>query len=276
MLRGMDSSRACSGGAPALTKRLLSLAGVRHAVNRDEHGRVAPAPGGRRHRRATRSSGCIDAAADAFADKGFHATTTRDIASRAGLSPAGVYVHFASKEDAALRTSAAAATTPPWRSCVAAAAEARTTPTGALARDHGGVRRVARRALPGRPAIVQYEFPHLTPEHRDARARAAQGHRRRGARGARRPASPAATSTSTTLQSTALALHVARHRRRPLVRARRSAAPRSRSARRTPTWPSASSAADQPRPDAPAVPEFGHRVSEFGRCGASGGWGGGA
>ena len=38
------------------------------------------------------------AAADAFAQRGFHATTTRDIASRAGLSPAGVYVHFTSKE----------------------------------------------------------------------------------------------------------------------------------------------------------------------------------
>ena len=36
------------------------------------------------------------AAAQAFAEKGFHATTTRDIASGAGLSPAGVYVHFAS------------------------------------------------------------------------------------------------------------------------------------------------------------------------------------
>ena len=34
------------------------------------------------------------AAAQAFAEKGFHATTTRDIASGAGLSPAGVYVHF--------------------------------------------------------------------------------------------------------------------------------------------------------------------------------------
>ena len=41
----------------------------------------------------------IDAAAEAFAAKGFHATTTRDIAARAGMSPAGVYVHFATKED---------------------------------------------------------------------------------------------------------------------------------------------------------------------------------
>jgi len=41
----------------------------------------------------------MDAAVDAFADKGFHATSTRDIAARANLSPAGVYVHFASKQD---------------------------------------------------------------------------------------------------------------------------------------------------------------------------------
>ena len=36
---------------------------------------------------------------DAFAALGYHGTSTRDIADRAGLSPAGVYVHFASKED---------------------------------------------------------------------------------------------------------------------------------------------------------------------------------
>ncbi len=38
-------------------------------------------------------------AVEAFAARGYHATTTRDIAARAGLSPAGVYVHFSSKED---------------------------------------------------------------------------------------------------------------------------------------------------------------------------------
>lgn len=41
----------------------------------------------------------IDAARKAFGDKGFHATTTRDIASAAGLSPAAVYVHHRTKED---------------------------------------------------------------------------------------------------------------------------------------------------------------------------------
>jgi len=39
------------------------------------------------------------AAVEAFAARGYHGTSTRDIADRAGLSPAGVYVHFASKED---------------------------------------------------------------------------------------------------------------------------------------------------------------------------------
>ncbi|MFC0622515.1 TetR/AcrR family transcriptional regulator [Kribbella deserti] len=34
----------------------------------------------------------------AFAERGYQATTTRDIASRAGMSPAALYVHYSSKE----------------------------------------------------------------------------------------------------------------------------------------------------------------------------------
>jgi AcrR family transcriptional regulator len=41
----------------------------------------------------------LDAAVAAFAARGFHGTTTRDIAAAAGLSPAAVYVHHRSKED---------------------------------------------------------------------------------------------------------------------------------------------------------------------------------
>jgi AcrR family transcriptional regulator len=40
----------------------------------------------------------MEAAVDAFADRGYHATTTRDIATRVGLSPAALYVHFPSKQ----------------------------------------------------------------------------------------------------------------------------------------------------------------------------------
>ena len=104
------------------------------------------------------------AAADAFAERGFHATTTRDIASRAGLSPAGVYVHFASKEvllfELSRRGHARA------RDLLVAAAGAAPTPTEAVRAMVGGFSRWhAEHYELGR--IVQFEFRHLRPEHRD-------------------------------------------------------------------------------------------------------------
>jgi AcrR family transcriptional regulator len=105
------------------------------------------------------------AAADAFAERGFHATTTRDIASRAGLSPAGVYVHFASKEvllfELSRRGHARA------RDLLVAATDQAPTPTDALRAIIGGFSRWhAEHYELGR--IVQFEFRHLSPEHRDA------------------------------------------------------------------------------------------------------------
>lgn len=41
----------------------------------------------------------MQAAVQAFAEKGFHGTTTRDIAAAAGMSPAALYVHHRSKEE---------------------------------------------------------------------------------------------------------------------------------------------------------------------------------
>lgn len=41
----------------------------------------------------------LDAAVESFAAKGFHGTTTRDIAAAAGMSPAALYVHHRSKEE---------------------------------------------------------------------------------------------------------------------------------------------------------------------------------
>jgi AcrR family transcriptional regulator len=38
------------------------------------------------------------AALDSFARKGYHGTTTRDIAQRAAMSPAAIYMHYDSKE----------------------------------------------------------------------------------------------------------------------------------------------------------------------------------
>ncbi len=104
----------------------------------------------------------LEAATAAFADKGFHATTTRDIASAAGMSPAAVYVHHRSKEEllylisrtghehtlGLVRSVIAAATDPPSR----LAAAMRT-----FAADHARGHTTAR--------VVNYELSALNPEH---------------------------------------------------------------------------------------------------------------
>lgn len=138
------------------TKRLLSLAPGGHAVNV-----TTPTPSLPEHDNPTVVRLFV-AAADAFADKGFHATTTRDIASRAGLSPAGVYVHFASKEDLLFQLSRVGHEGA--RDALASAAAQAGSPTDALqevistfAQWHAEQHQVAR--------IVQYEFRHLAPEH---------------------------------------------------------------------------------------------------------------
>ncbi|WP_240437605.1 helix-turn-helix domain-containing protein [Sciscionella marina] len=41
----------------------------------------------------------LDAATSAFAKRGFHGTTTPDIAETAGMNPAALYVHHKSKEE---------------------------------------------------------------------------------------------------------------------------------------------------------------------------------
>lgn len=106
----------------------------------------------------------LEAARTSFANKGFHATTTRDIASAAGMSPAAVYVHHRSKESLLheLSLEGHRATADSLRSAV---------------RDHRGDPEaelrawvsafVTRHVLEHSTArIVNYEFEALTPEHR--------------------------------------------------------------------------------------------------------------
>lgn len=99
----------------------------------------------------------------AFAERGFHGTTTRDIATAAGMSPAAVYVHHRSKEELlyeicllghqdileVVRSAAAAPGTPSQR-----LAEA----TRAFVTDHARNHVVAR--------VVNYELGALSAEHR--------------------------------------------------------------------------------------------------------------
>lgn len=60
---------------------------------------MTPTGGTRRERAEVTRSRLFDAAIEAFARNGFHATTTRDIAAAAGISPGALYVHHRSKED---------------------------------------------------------------------------------------------------------------------------------------------------------------------------------
>jgi AcrR family transcriptional regulator len=97
-----------------------------------------------------------------FAVRGYHGTTTRDIAGRAGLSPAGVYVHFKSKEEVLYRINlighqhslavirdAAAGTAEPIARLRAV--------VGSFATWH------ARNHVPAR--VIQYEIGALAEEH---------------------------------------------------------------------------------------------------------------
>ena len=114
----------------------------------------------------------LEAAVEAFAEKGFTATTTRDIAFRAGMSPAAVYVHHDTKESLLFTVSV--------EGHRAALAVIRTA--AAIDGDHvDRLRRMVREfstwhAVNSRVGrIVQYEFDALTPEHRAEIA----GYRRR-------------------------------------------------------------------------------------------------
>ncbi len=106
----------------------------------------------------------LAAAVEAFAEKGFTATTTRDIASRAGMSPAAVYVHHDTKESLLFTVSV--------EGHQAAFEVLRAAAEPAEADHVERLRRMVREfstwhAVNSRVGrIVQYEFDALTPEHR--------------------------------------------------------------------------------------------------------------
>ncbi|MFH7596088.1 TetR/AcrR family transcriptional regulator [Streptomyces racemochromogenes] len=103
------------------------------------------------------------AAVEAFAERGYHATTTRDIAGRAGMSPAALYIHYKTKEellhrisrighDKALEILDTAASGP------GTAAERLDAAVRSFVRWHAAHHTTAR--------VVQYELDALAPEHR--------------------------------------------------------------------------------------------------------------
>ena len=147
---------------PSVTKRLLSFHPLRHAVNVPQP-TTSPLTGARTSDPdASTVERLMQAAAHAFADKGFHATTTRDIASGAGLSPAGVYVHFGSKEELLFNLSRSGHefALQLMRRAISegdAPAEQLTNVMARFSEWHVEQYQLAR--------VVQYEHHHLTPEH---------------------------------------------------------------------------------------------------------------
>jgi AcrR family transcriptional regulator len=104
----------------------------------------------------------LAAAVVAFAARGYHATSTRDIAAQAGLSPAGVYVHFRSKEDLLHRISLIG--TRHTHEAVRAADEAAGDPTARLRAVISVLAtRAARYHTTGR--VIEYELGSLDKEH---------------------------------------------------------------------------------------------------------------
>ncbi|MFD7624675.1 TetR/AcrR family transcriptional regulator [Streptomyces sp. NPDC059851] len=103
------------------------------------------------------------AAVEAFAERGYHATTTRDIAGRAGMSPAALYIHYKTKEellhrisrighDKALDILQTAAAGP------GSSADRLGTAVRTFVLWHAAHHTTAR--------VVQYELEALAPEHR--------------------------------------------------------------------------------------------------------------
>ncbi len=104
----------------------------------------------------------LSAAVEAFAERGFHATTTRDIAGRAGMSPAALYIHYRTKEELLYHISRLGHERSVWILTEAAArpggaAERLSAAIGAFVRWHAERRATAR--------VVQYELGALADEH---------------------------------------------------------------------------------------------------------------
>ncbi|WP_328539610.1 TetR/AcrR family transcriptional regulator [Streptomyces sp. NBC_00344] len=103
------------------------------------------------------------AAVEAFAERGYHATTTRDIAGRAGMSPAALYIHYKTKEELLHRISRighekALEILETAANSTGTAADRLAAAVRSFVRWHAGHHTTAR--------VVQYELDALGEEHR--------------------------------------------------------------------------------------------------------------
>jgi AcrR family transcriptional regulator len=104
----------------------------------------------------------LGAAVAAFAEKGFHGTTTRDIATAAGMSPAALYVHHRSKEELLHLISREG-----HRATLALVLEGRASSEDPVEQLRRVMHEFAEHHAEGHTAarVVNYELAALSPEH---------------------------------------------------------------------------------------------------------------
>ena len=119
---------------------------------------------GARLPRSARRKQLLAAAQEVFVNNGYHATTTRDIMTSVGLSPAALYVHFPAKELVLFEIMRSA-----HESALTCVKDASTEAGDAAERLAAIVSRYtawhARHHVAAR--VCQYELAGLTPEHYD-------------------------------------------------------------------------------------------------------------
>jgi len=114
----------------------------------------------------------LAAATEAFAERGFHGTTTRDIAARAGMSATAMYVHHRSKEELLYAISLSG-----HRRVLTSIQEASArgiSPTERLA-DVACAFGAWHAEGTVRARVVNYELDSLSPEHREEVMRLREG-----------------------------------------------------------------------------------------------------
>ncbi|WP_159078238.1 TetR family transcriptional regulator [Salinibacterium hongtaonis] len=125
-------------------------------------GSTTSVPPVRRKRLPNTRQRLLDASTALFAARGFHGTTTRDIAAATGITAGAVYAHYASKEEilfTIIRDGHSAII-----ELLYAAISERETP---LAQTYAGLRMFALAQVEqlARARVVHYELTSLSPEH---------------------------------------------------------------------------------------------------------------
>lgn len=94
----IDALASAIEGHPHLSRN-IGLELVRNKPSKPQGGRRALTPKSKNKNAGSTSERMLDAAAELFREKGFHASTTRELAQRLNVQQASLYHHISTKED---------------------------------------------------------------------------------------------------------------------------------------------------------------------------------